>query len=150
MIRLAASPDVRWCRSLPAGSDFPSRGDVRNTRVQVDSDRPAALLEPACPRVEKLACVSILPLTVATRKLGKALHSKCRSHIQQSFGRWRIFRSQPHLRSLCETNPPSRRRGRVAAGLLPDTTLDPPDACSNRRLSEAHPAAEQGCQAHRG
>src|SRR6266403_801062 len=87
---------------------------------------------------------------VGTKKLGTLLHSRCRLHIHQSFGRSRIFRSQPHLRSLCETNPPSRRRGRVAAGLLPDTTLDPPDACSNRRLSEAYPAAEQRCQAHRG
>src|SRR5512132_3693472 len=56
MIRLAATHDVRWSRSLPTDSDFPSRGDARDTRVQGDSDLLAALLEPACPQVGKLAC----------------------------------------------------------------------------------------------
>src|SRR4029453_1288343 len=65
---------------------------------------------------------------VATRKRGTPLHSKCRSHIPQSFCRSKIFRSQPHLGSPCETIPPSRRRGRTAAHLPPDTTWDPPDA----------------------
>src|SRR5512132_4587315 len=72
MIRSAASLAVHWCRSLPADSDFPSRGDARNTRVQGDSDLSAALLEPACPQVGKLACRSILLLTNGYWETGHA------------------------------------------------------------------------------
>src|SRR5678815_5643658 len=72
MIRLAATHDVRWSRSLPTDSDFPSRGDARNTRVQGDSDLSAALLEPACPQVGKLACGSILLLTNGYWETGHA------------------------------------------------------------------------------
>src|SRR4030095_2442506 len=72
MIRLVATHDVRWSRSLPADSGFLSRGDARNTRVQVEWDLLAALLEPACPQVGKLACISILLLTTGYWETGHA------------------------------------------------------------------------------
>src|SRR6516162_7469086 len=63
MIRLAASLDVRSCRSLPTGSDFLSRGGAHSIRVQADRDRSVTLSELACPQVEKLTRVLILLLT---------------------------------------------------------------------------------------
>src|SRR5207245_2837829 len=63
MSRAAASRDVRWCRSSPAGSGLLSPGSAHNTPVQAALDRPAALLELACLRVGKLPYVSILSLT---------------------------------------------------------------------------------------
>src|SRR4030095_13869199 len=122
MTHAAASLDGRSCQSLPAGSGFLSRGGAHNIPVPAESDPPAAFLGPACLQVGKLACVSLLPLTSVTRKRDTPLHPRCQRHIRQSFGRWRIFRSQPHLRSPCETIPPSRNRGRIAAGLPLGTT----------------------------
>src|SRR5215472_9855300 len=74
MIRLAENPGVRWCRSLPADSGFPGRGGAHNTHVQADSDLSAALWEPACPQVGKLAFMSILP-----SHLGLLRNGTCRS-----------------------------------------------------------------------
>src|SRR6476660_3566305 len=122
MTHAEASLDGRSCRSLPAGSGFLGRGGVHNIPVPAESDQPAALLEPACRQVGKLAFVSVLSLPFVTRKWDTPLHSRCQLHIRQSFGRWKIFRNQPRLRSPCETIPPSRRRGGTAVHLRPDTT----------------------------
>src|SRR4029077_3687277 len=101
MTHAAAGLDGRWCRSLPSGSGFLSRGGAHNIPVPAESNPPAALLGPACLPVGKLACVSVLFLPFVTRKRDTPLHSRCRLHIRQSFGRWRIFLSLPHLRSPC-------------------------------------------------
>src|SRR6266496_295725 len=122
MIRLAANPGVRWCRSLLAGSGFLSRGGGDNTHVQADLDLSVTLLELACPQVGKLAFKSILPLTWSIRTRGTPLRSRSRLHIRQWFGRWRIFRIQPRLRSPCGTTRLSRRRDRIGAGPLLDKT----------------------------
>src|SRR2546423_1331287 len=87
MTRLAVNLDVRWFRSLPARSCSPGRDDAHNTPVQVDSDLSAALLEPACQQVGKLAFMSILPLTCDFYETGHALA------LQMSFAYSAIVRS---------------------------------------------------------
>src|SRR6516165_1705476 len=58
MFPATENPDVRWCQSLPAGSGLLNPAGADNIRVQVGSGPPAALLEPACPQEEKLACLN--------------------------------------------------------------------------------------------
>src|SRR4029077_924239 len=122
MTRAEASLDGRSCRSLPAGSGFPNRGDVHNIPVPAESDPPAALLGPACLQVGKLACFSVLSLPFVTRKRDKPLRSRCRPRIRQLFGRWKIFLNLPRLKSPCETIPPSPRKGHIGSGLPPSRT----------------------------
>src|SRR5215472_9580280 len=76
MIRLGASLDGRWCRSLPTGSGLLSPGGAHNILVQVESDPLAAPLEPACLQVGKLACASILPSTCSHYETGHAFASQ--------------------------------------------------------------------------
>src|SRR4029453_1627750 len=83
MIRLAATHDVRWSRSLPTDSDFPSRGDARNTRVQGDSDLSAGLLGPAFPQVGELAWRATPPLTNASWKRGHSFAFKMWAEFSQ-------------------------------------------------------------------
>jgi hypothetical protein len=93
MTHPAASRDGRSCRNLPAGSGFLGRGGAYNIPVPVEPHPPAALLKPVYLQVEKLACVSVLRLPFVSMKQGKALRSRCQSHIQQLFDRLRIFPS---------------------------------------------------------
>src|SRR4029077_11226941 len=122
MIHAAASLDGRSCRNLPAGSGFLNRGGAHNIPVPAESDPPAALWEQACRQVGKLTSVSILSLTSVTRKRDTPLHPRYQLHIRKLFGRWRIFRTQPHLKSPCETIPPGRHKGHLASGLPPSRT----------------------------
>src|SRR6476619_5098847 len=61
-------------------------------------------------------------LAVAIRRRDMLLHPRCRLHILQSFGRWRIFLNLPHLRSPYQTMRLDRRKGDTVSRPPPSRT----------------------------